>query len=145
MHRNTPCCNGKGYLAQRKEDLGWGVCLTYRTKAQCTNAPKQVGSGSLIDLARGGGTLPQGAGTGSLIDLARRGAPLPGDTTPKSPPPGSTNPASGCGNCNPLDMGCAIGKQFCEFQAWLAKSVGGLGVPVMVGGGLVILLLMLKR
>ena len=63
--------------------------------------------------------------------------------------PVGRNPASGCGNCQSVwDVGCQIGKLSCELQAAGGKDLGAIGkyLPLIaIGGGVLLLLVVLKR
>jgi hypothetical protein len=154
QRRNNKCCGGRGYLGQVAGNIKWGRCIDPKTGKDCIGAaPKQTNQTNNCPIWCYAVT-PIGLQPPLIQpseECKKRCAPSAGGYAQKPLPPApkgspTGTPSSGkCKGCNFGDIGCETGKHFCEFQGWLAGSVGGLGLPVMIGGGAVILLLLLKR
>jgi hypothetical protein len=138
-------CNQHNVLSLGLPKCGGCSKETLIARSQTNKCPAMCDNGNVMaNLGTCGSCtkeqlLARGPGVGS----SGKGSTAPGGSA--NPNTGGGKSPSGCNNCSPIDIGCQIGKNFCEFQHWLAGSIGNLGMPVMIGGGLIIGILLLKR
>lgn len=59
-------------------------------------------------------------------------------------PARTTNPSSGCQNCKTNDFLCEIGKAGCELGHVAQDGLGQYGIPILIAGGAIVLILLLK-
>lgn len=56
----------------------------------------------------------------------------------------SKNKDSGCDNCRYGDTGCEILKAICETGHGIQSGFGQWGIPILIGGGLILVILLVK-
>ena len=130
--KQTNNCTPSNCFAKAQTDKG-ALLAPCTHQVVCWQYPRPNGAMACIE---GGGIDEHGCPMGIRVNcdtctrarakwLAENKGGVPAIQGYPSGTKGGTGASPQCGGCGPLDMGCEIGKQFCEFQSWITKNIGG--------------------
>jgi hypothetical protein len=150
QRRGNSCNGGKGYLGQVAGNIGWGVCINFGTRPPKITAPKQTNPktsgcpstcynlwGQATSWIPGCGGC-QGPGS-ALPPIAPR-TPSGGGGTPS----GAGDPDADCNSWGIAKPLCVGGKSLTKGATTYGDPIGRY-MPLFIGGGLVMAMLVLMK